>query len=156
MEEIIKNLIFPNPASAFALFFIVLLDLLTGIFKSKKKGVATASQGMKKSVQKLTTYLSLILLSLILTNLAKMTYDLENHLESLNLGINGICFWLIHLEVKSILENLIVANTDEDGNQNDIANLLVPVHNAWILKFKNIDEFNYSETKKDIINKLKQ
>ena len=156
MEEIIKNLIFPNPASAFALFFIVLLDLLTGIFKSKKKGVATASQGMKKSVQKLTTYLSLILLSLILTNLAKMTYDLENHLESLNLGINGICFWLIHLEVKSVLENLIVANTDEDGNQNDIANLLVPVHNAWILKFKNIDEFNYSETKKDIIKKLKQ
>lgn len=155
MEEIIKNLIFPNPASAFALFFIVLLDLLTGIFKSKKKGVATASQGMKKSVQKLTTYLSLILLSLILTNLAKMTYDLESHLESLNLGINGICFWLIHLEVKSVLENLIVANTDEDGNQNDIANLLVPVHNAWILKFKDLKEFNYNETKKDIINKLK-
>lgn len=155
MEEIIKDLIFPNPASAFALFFIVLLDLLTGIFKSKKKGVATASQGMKKSVQKLTTYLSLILLSLILTNLAKMTYDLESHLESLNLGINGICFWLIHLEVKSVLENLIVANTDEDGNQNDIARLLVPVHNAWILKFKDLKEFSYNETKKDILKKLK-
>lgn len=155
MEEIIKDLIFPNPASAFALFFIVLLDLLTGIFKSKKKGVATASQGMKKSVQKLTTYLSLILLSLILTNLAKMTYDLESHLESLNLGINGICFWLIHLEVKSVLENLIVANTDEDGNQNDIARLLVPVHNAWILKFKDLKEFSYNETKKDIIKKIK-
>lgn len=156
MEEIIKNLIFPNPASAFALFFIVLLDLLTGIFKSKRKGVATASQGMKKSVQKLTTYLSLILLSLILTNLAKMTYDLESHLESLNLGINGICFWLIHLEVKSVLENLIVANTDEDGNQNDIARLLVPVHNAWILKFQDFKEFSYNETKKDIIKKINQ
>lgn len=155
MDEVIKNLIFPNPASAFALFFIVLLDMLTGIFKSKKKGVATASQGMKKSVHKLTTYLSLILLSLTLTNLAKMTYDLENHLESLNLGINGICFWLIHLEVKSILENLILANTDEDGNQNDIAKFLVPVHNAWILKFKDLKEFNYNETKKDIIKKMK-
>ena len=155
MQEIISNLVFPNPASTFALFFVVILDLLTGIFKSKRKGVATASQGMKKSVQKLTTYLSLIVLSLILTNLAKLTYGLEQHLNELNLGINAICFWLIHLEVKSILENLIVANTDEDNNKNDIAKFLITIHNAWILKFKNINEFNYTETKKDIVKKIK-
>lgn len=155
MNEVIHNLVFPNPAFAFALVLFVILDLLTGIFKSKKKGVATASQGMKKSVQKLTTYLSLILLSLILTNLAKLTYDLEQHLNELNLGINAICFWLVHLEVKSILENLIIANTDEDGNQTEIAKLLITIHNAWILKFKNISEFNYNETKKDIEKKIK-
>ena len=155
MQDIIHTLVFPNPAMAFALFFLVILDLLTGIFKSKRKGVATASQGMKKSVQKLTTYLSLILLSLILTNLAKLTYDLESHLDSLNLGINAVCFWLVHLESKSILENLIIANTDGSGNQNEIAKILVPIHNAWILKFKNISEFNYNETKKDIEKKIK-
>src|SRR5690606_24370617 len=113
------------------------------------------SQGMKKSVQKLTTYLSLIVLSLILTNLAKLTYGLENHLNELNLGINAICFWLIHLEVKSILENLIIANTDDDDNQTEIAKLLVTITNAWILKFKNINKFNYSETKKDLEKKIK-
>lgn len=155
MQEIILNLVFPNPASAFALFFVVILDLLTGIFKSKKKGIATASQGMKKSVQKLTTYLSLIVLSLILTNLAKVTYNLEQHLNELNLGVNAICFWLIHLEVKSILENLILGNTDENGNQNEVAKLLVTIHNAWILKFKNITEFNYVETKRDLEKKIK-
>jgi len=155
MQEIISNLVFPNPAFAFSLVLFVILDLLTGIFKSKKKGVATASQGMKKSVQKLTTYLSLIVLSLILTNLAKLTYGLDSHLNELNLGLNAICFWLIHLEVKSVLENLIIANTDDDGNQTEVAKLLVTIHNAWILKFKNINEFNYSETKKDIIKKIK-
>lgn len=155
MQEIISNLVFPNPASAFALFFVVILDLLTGIFKSKKKGIATASQGMKKSVQKLTTYLSLIVLSLILTNLAKVTYDLEQHLNELNLGVNAICFWLIHLEVKSILENLILANTDENGSRNEVGNFLVTIHNAWILKFKNINEFNYVETKKELEKKIK-
>lgn len=155
MQEIISNLVFPNPASAFALFFVVILDLLTGIFKSKKKGIATASQGMKKSVQKLTTYLSLIVLSLILTNLAKVTYNLEQHLNELNLGVNAICFWLIHLEVKSILENLILANTDENGSRNEVGNFLVTIHNAWILKFKNINEFNYVETKKELEKKIK-
>lgn len=155
MQEIISNLVFPNPASAFALFFVVILDLLTGIFKSKKKGIATASQGMKKSVQKLTTYLSLIVLSLILTNLAKVTYDLEQHLNELNLGVNAICLWLIHLEVKSILENLILANTDENGSRNEVGNFLVTIHNAWILKFKNINDFNYTETKKELERKIK-
>src|SRR5690554_6662015 len=153
MEEIIKNLIFPNPASAFALFFIVLLDLMTGIFKSKKKGIATASQGMKKSVQKLTTYLSMILLSLLLTNLANISYDLSEHLNKLNLGIDALCLWLVHLEVKSILENLVIANTDKNGNRNDVAKFLIPLHNAWILKFNDITEFNYDETKRDIIKK---
>src|SRR5690554_3613080 len=155
MQEILQNLVFPKPAFTFALFFVVILDLLTGIFKSKKKGVATASQGMKKSVQKLTTYMSLIVLSLILTNLAKLTYGLETHLNELNLGINAVCFWLLHLEVKSILENLIIANTDENGDQTDIAKFLVKIHNAWILKFKNIDEFTYTESKRDIIKKMK-
>jgi len=155
MQEIISNLVFPNPVVLFGLAALVLLDLITGIVKSKRKGIATASQGMKKSVQKLTTYLSLIVLSLILTNLAKLTYDLEKELEALNLGINALCFWLVHLEVKSVLENLIIANTDEEGNQNDVAKFLVPVHNAWILKFKNINEFNYVETKKDLEKKIK-
>ncbi|SFO04525.1 Bacteriophage holin family protein [Paenimyroides ummariense] len=155
MQEIISNLVFPNPAILFGLALLVLLDLITGIVKSKRKGIATASQGMKKSVQKLTTYLSLITLSLILSNLAKITYDLENHLNELNLGINAVCFWLVHLEVKSVLENLIIANTDEDGNQNEVAKLLIPIHNAWILKFKNISEFSYVETKKDLEKKIK-
>lgn len=155
MQEIISNLVFPNPAVLFGLALLVLLDLITGIVKSKRKGIATASQGMKKSVQKLTTYLSLITLSLILSNLAKITYGLESHIDELNLGINAVCFWLVHLEVKSVLENLIIANTDEDGNQNEVAKLLVPIHNAWILKFKNITEFNYVETKKDLEKKIK-
>lgn len=155
MYDLISNLVFPNPAFTFSLFIIVLLDLLTGIFKSKRKGVATASQGMKKSVQKLTTYLSLISLSIVLTNLAKIHYDLEQHLNELNFGINGICYALIHLEVKSILENLIIANTDKDGNQSEIGKYLVILHNTWILKFKNIHEFTYTETKNDIINKIK-
>lgn len=155
MVDVLHNLIFPNPAFAFSLFFIVILDLMTGIFKSKKKGVATASQGMKKSVQKLTTYLSLVTLSLILTNLAKLTYDLDDYINELDLGINSVCFWLIHLEVKSILENLVIANTNDDGERNDIGDFLVKIHNAWILKFKDINEFNYSESKRDIIKKIK-
>lgn len=156
MEYIMNDLIFPNPTALFGLALLVLLDLMTGIFKSKKKGVATASQGMKKSVQKLTTYLSMILLSLILTNLANISYNLSEHLDKLNLGIDALCFWLVHLEVKSILENLIIANTDENGNKNDVANFLIPLHNAWILKFNNIREFNYTETKRDILRKIKK
>lgn len=156
MDYILNDLIFPNPTVLFGLALLVLLDLMTGIFKSKKKGVATASQGMKKSVQKLTTYLSMILLSLILTNLANISYNLSEHLDKLNLGIDALCFWLVHLEVKSILENLIIANTDENGNKNDVANFLIPLHNAWILKFNNIKEFNYTETKRDILRKIKK
>lgn len=153
--DIIYKLIFPNPFSVFGLSGLIFLDLFTGIFKSSMMGIATRSQGMKKSVLKFNTYFSMILLSFILTNLANLVYGLEDEIEALNLGLNGVCLWLIHLEVKSILENLILANTDANGVQNQFAKTLTPIHNAWILKFKNMQDFNYMESKKDLVRKLK-
>lgn len=155
INNFFAQLIFANPALAFGLAGLIILDLFTGVFKSTKKGVATRSTGMKKSVLKFNTYFSMILLSFILTNVARMAYDLEKYINELGLGVDAICLYLIHLEVKSILENVIIANTDENGVHNEIALFLIPIHNAWILKLKNIREFNYNESKKDIEKKIK-
>lgn len=152
MSSIFTNLIFPNPAILMGIAILAAFDLLTGIYKSKKKGIATASQGFDKTINKAITYLSLIVLSFVVTNVAPHAYDLDKNIHHIEFGFDTVCFFLLYRELKSILENLIVANTNCDGIHNDIALFLIPIHNALIFKFNK--EFNYHETKKDIIKKI--
>lgn len=154
MKEIIENLIFPNPALIFGIAILAIVDLSTGVLKSKRKGVATASQGFDKTITKAISYLSLITLSFVVTNIASAVYDLSEFISTLNLGLNSVCVFMIYRELKSILENLIIANTEEDGTRNDFAKFLIPIHNALILKFNK--EFNYDETRREILKKIKK
>lgn len=152
MQELMNNLIFQHPLIILAISLLVFLDLITGIFKSKTKGIATKSQGFKKTVNKLISYLSLIILSFIVTNISNSVWELKTSVDTLGLGLDTIGLFLVYLEIKSILENLIVANTNKNGEQNDFAKLLVPIHNALILKFNK--QFNYEETKKELTKKI--
>lgn len=152
IKVFLEELLFPNPAIIIAIFILSVFDLLTGVFKSRKKGVATASVGFSKTFTKAVTYLTLIVLSFVVTNLSNIVYDLNGQLESLNLGLNTVCLAMVYRELKSILENLIIANKNEDGSYNDTAKLLIPIHNALIFKFNK--EFNYNETKDSIIDKM--
>lgn len=147
-----NNLIFQHPLILLSIGLLVALDLLTGVFKSKTKGIATASQGFKKTVSKLISYLTLIILSFIVTNISNAVWELKASVDALGLGLDSIGLFLVYLEIKSILENLIIANTDKNGEQNDFAKLLVPIHNALILKFNK--EFSYNETKKELTKKI--
>lgn len=154
MENILTTLVFPNPAIIFGIAILSFFDLITGVLKSKKKGVATASQGFDKTITKLVSYLTLIVLSFVVSNLAMIFYELQEHIDNLSLGLNSVTLFMIYRDAKSILENLILANTDEQGVHNDFAKFLIPIHNALILKFNK--DFNYSETKEDIEKKLKR
>lgn len=147
-------MIFPNLLILTCVCALVVVDLISGIMKSTSLGVATMSEGLKKSAQKLGTYLTLITTSLILANLALIVEE-ANELYML-ISLNFLCSGFVYLETKSILENLIIANTNKDGERNDVANFLVIIHNSLILKFKNLTEFNYNETKKDVVRKLRK
>ena len=51
---------------------------------------------------------------------------------------NGVVMGCVYIEVKAILENLIIINTKDDV-MNDIARyLLVPIHSALLLKLPSI------------------
>lgn len=154
MENFFTSLIFPNPIIIIGIAILSFFDLITGVLKSKRKGVATASQGFDKTITKLISYLTLIVLSFVVSNLAIIFYDLQEQVDNLNLGLNSVCLFMIYRDVKSILENLILSNTDENGIHNDFAKFLIPIHNALILKFNK--DFNYTETKEDIERKLKR
>jgi hypothetical protein len=54
------------------------------------------------------------------------------------MSTNGIVMGCVYIEIKSVLENLIIINTKE-GIPNDIAKyLLIPLHSMLILKLDNL------------------
>jgi len=144
MKELISHLIYPHPFLLIALFGMVFIDLLSGIQKAKKNGVATSSIGMRRTINKATTYLTLNLSVLIILNITALA-DPQNYLNGgLKYSINILLLACSYIEMKSILENLIEINSEfceikKKSLPNDFAKLiLIPIHNIIILKFKKL------------------
>lgn len=98
-----------------AVFIAVLIDLRSGISRSKRLGIRAKSDGFRKSWTKYSDYLTLMLLFSLLDVLlfAFSTYRLFG-LEGLPFLTLIAGFWAIAIEIKSVWEN-----TDKD-RQRDV------------------------------------
>lgn len=82
---------------------LVLVDLITGILAARKKGKQITSAGFRRTVVKLSLYLTAICIG----------YLVEKHLLSDYIAVSKIAAGLIGLtEVKSLFENLDVLNNE--------------------------------------------
>lgn len=128
------KIIYPYPAIVLCFIGLLLLDAYSGIQKSKKSGQSTTSKRLRESVDKTKSYFTLLMSVTIILNIIIMA-EIE-YLNKLNYSVNGLVVAFCYIELKSILENLIEMNT-VDGKKNYLARtILVPMHNAIILKFK--------------------
>lgn len=146
MKELLSQLIYPHPLLLLGVMVMIFLDLLSGIRKAAKKGEATSSRGLRNSFDKATTYFSLNLAVLVIINITSFADDQKRFVDWLSYSTNTLLIACCYIELKSILENLIEINTEIQMvkfNQpkkipNDFAKfILIPIHNALILKFKN-------------------
>lgn len=148
MTEIITQLIYPSPVLIFGFMIMILMDLITGIRKAARAGVATTSRGLRNTIDKAGSYLVLILSVLVLINITNLADTDKSFLATFSFSINGLIIGCIYIEVKSILENLITINTKEDKSQTDLCiYFLVPIHAIIIL---NLNKFKKQNTNDNI------
>lgn len=133
---IVLELVYPSPIIVIGFVLMLLMDLITGIQKTKRNGEYTNSKGLRRTIDKASTYCQLIVSLLIIFNLSNMFN--QTFITAFGYSINGVVGFCVWVEFKSILENLIEVNTNlTTGKKNSLANrLLVPMHDLIILKLK--------------------
>jgi phage-related holin len=118
------------------LFVLIFIDLISGIIKAKRAGEATTSRGLRRTVDKASSYFSLLVSVFIMVNLFGVADSQNEYTSILFFSANGLVTGCAYIELKSILENLIIINTKE-GKMNDFATyLIVPLHSVLILKLQ--------------------
>lgn len=138
MEGLEDNLVFPKAILLLGLVGMIFLDLLTGINKAKRAGELTTSKGLRKTIDKASTYFNFLVSIFILANLLSFSTAKDEFTRLFFMSTNGIVMGCVYIEIKSVLENLIIINT-KDGIPNDIAKyLLIPLHSMLILKLDNL------------------
>ena len=146
MKEIIAHLVYPSPLLIFGFMFMIFFDLLTGIRKASKNGEATTSRGLRNTIDKTGSYITLILSVLIIINITAVSDSAENFVNLFHYSINGLVIGCTYIELKSILENLILINTDKSGKKTDLCvYFLIPMHGILIM---NLNKFKKQEDEK--------
>lgn len=100
----IGTILAPTKGMCLAALFLVFADLVTGVLVARKQKQPISSAGFKRSVVKISVYLSAIVLSFI-----TQTYLLENTLPIMNI----ITSFIGITELLSILENINILSEQD-------------------------------------------
>jgi len=101
----------PNSYLLLAIFFLVGLDFLTGVLKSKILGIERTSKRYRETLQKFIQYGGAILIAVTLSFMIKDVPDLQS-LSFFSTYINNIILmFIMWVEVLSNLENLTAIDT---------------------------------------------
>lgn len=88
----------------------ILLDLITGLLKSWKKGILTSSQGFKNTIIKILAYCTCIIAIWILISIVALTGI--NFLLPPSLVLNAVISFITFTELYSVFENIDEAYPD--------------------------------------------
>lgn len=94
----------PNPNLIVILFGVMIVDFITGLIKSWKKGESTSKVGFVKSVTKIGVYTGAIMGVWLLANLLAQLY-LQSTVDY-TLFVNWTIGFLSFIELYSIFENI--------------------------------------------------
>lgn len=134
MNQILAQIVYPNPILIFGLMLMIFLDLLSGIRKASNNGEATTSRGLRNTIDKATTYCTFIFSVLIIVNITSFADTDKDFLGVFKYSLNGLIIGTSYIELKSIIENLIAINTKEGEPSDFCIYFLTPLHNLLILK----------------------
>ena len=102
-------------AICFAVFLSVMLDLVLGIKESRKQGHFTHSYGLRRTIEKLTSYLALVIIGFVIDAINPIFFYWGVH--HLPLASVILAFALIYTEGISIKEHL------SDGTRKKMRNM---------------------------------
>lgn len=109
----------------------MVLDLLTGIAKAVKKDIPRTSTGLRQTVVKFIQYGGAISVGIILANVSEYQNDSSSQIIYKYFS-NSMLLFIIFIEIKSILENMIEVSPDSDFTRY----FLGPIHNLLSFDFK--------------------
>lgn len=92
----------PEPMLVVFLFMAMLVDLWLGVLKSHRKKIATKSEGLKKTAEKIVLYVTCILGVWILVNVLELIN--HSYMDYSKL-VNYTIAFLTTIEIYSIMEN---------------------------------------------------
>jgi len=101
---------FPSAMLFFWLLVAMFGDFVTGLLKSWKKGKATSSEGLRRSITKVLSYCGAILVIFVMVNVIGLV-DTSNKYD-LAMIINGLMGFIVFVELYSICENINEAYPD--------------------------------------------
>ena len=124
----------PSPYLLLGIFFLVGLDFLTGILKAIVLNQPRTSKGYRETISKFIQYVGGIILSIFLSALIKNVPELVQ-LDFFSKYINNvILFFIIFIEMCSVLENL----TAIDNKSLISKYCFQPLKNLLTFEFKNL------------------
>lgn len=97
----------PSAMLFFYLLIAMLGDFITGLLKSWKKGVHTSSEGLRRSITKVLSYVGSILVIMVMVNVIGLVDDGNKY--DLAVIINGLMGFIVFVELYSICENITEA-----------------------------------------------
>lgn len=141
MNQILSQIIYPQPILIIGLLILMLFDLITGITKATKQGDATTSRGMRNTFDKGSTYFIFIFSLVVLVNITNIADSDKQFSGVLAFSLSAVMIGSCYIEFKSIIENLIITNTAKDGKVSDFATyFLIPLHKILIVKLSKKQE----------------
>lgn len=101
--DVTMNLVLPKVSLLLWIFFLMIVDLTTGVLKSKILKEVVTSERARGTIIKFLQYFGCIGLTIVLIN---QTGTNETFKEVMDWAKDGICILIIYIECLSILENL--------------------------------------------------
>jgi hypothetical protein len=113
LVPIAMAIVLPSSTLLAWLGIAMVLDLITGVACAVKKGVPRTSKGFRGTITKFLQYGGAIAIGIVLANLFEI--QKETATEAIFKYYNsGLISFIIFIEIKSILENLIEISPDSD------------------------------------------
>jgi uncharacterized membrane protein len=109
----------------------MVLDLITGIAKAIKKDIPRTSEGLRRTVAKFIQYGGAISIGVILANVSNFKKDSTIEMVYQYFS-NSMLTFIIFIELKSIVENMIEVSPESDFTKN----FLNPIHKIISIDFK--------------------
>jgi hypothetical protein len=120
----------------------MILDLITGIAKAVKKEIPRTSTGLRRTVVKFIQYGGAIAIGIILANVSEHQNDSSSQIIYKYFS-NSMLIFIIFIEIKSILENMIEVSPDGDFTRF----FLKPIHDILSVDFSRFIKKPQNESK---------
>lgn len=126
----------PDVNLIFWLSIAMVIDLLTGVWKSKILNIRRTSTGFQRTVTKFLRYFGSIVVSISIQNMLNVKV-INLPLGNFNIEVEKLTeyliFYLFYIEILSIIENFIAMDKNDSFSKGP----LIWLHNLLTLQFKN-------------------
>lgn len=128
----------PHRYLLLAVFFLIVLDFITGVLKAVILDIPRTSKGYRETYAKFIQYMGAILMSFAMAFLVQEMKQLKEFSFFSSIINNIILVGIVSIETLSIMENLIAI----DDRSTFAKYIIVPLHRLLTFEVKNLFKKN--------------